>query len=159
MSQTATNSTLRNLRFTQEVADRLAEAHRRHLKGLRDGRRAILVNCDLSQLDLSEQDFSKAEFIGCIFNGCKLHRAVFKHANLFGADFTGANLSGGMFDHTDLRGSIFEHADLTNAVFTNADMRDGVIQGREGETSGSRFTNARMDCTRSEEHTSELQSQ
>ena len=147
MSQVVNNSTLRNLRFTQDALDRVADSHRRNLKGQRDGRRAILVNCNLSKLDLSEVELSKAELIGCNFDRCKVHRAVFRGANLFGASFVGANSSGAGFENADLRGAIFEDADLTSATFTGADMRDGVIQGREAEASGSRFTNARLDCT------------
>src|SRR6201999_3858349 len=112
MSQVVSNSTLRNLRFTQDALDRVADSHRRHLKGQRDGRRAILVNCNLSKLDLSEFELSKAELIGSSFDRCKVHRATFRSANLFGSSFVGANLSGAVFENADLRGAIFEDADL-----------------------------------------------
>lgn len=115
-------------RIKQRQLAKLLAAHARFRAAERNGRRAVLLRCDLSNLDLGGIDLSGADLIECDLSGsdlsnAKLSRATlvgccFAESNLNGADLSGANLSGADFADTDLRG-----ADLSEAVFFGAKLR------------------------------------
>src|SRR2546427_2804481 len=74
-------------------------------------------------------------------------------ANLAGAELTGVNLQGANLHKVNLRGADLSMANLQDACLVQADLRDANLLGTE-----LRGANL-MGAKRSEEHTSELQSQ
>jgi len=117
-------------RLTPAKLKPVIEAHARYRAGRADGRRAVLLRCDLSGLDLSGVDFSGGDLIECGFEGSNLTGARFENATLTGsrfadsllntASFTGAELSRSDFHMADLRGADFAAATLTEARLESA---------------------------------------
>ncbi|MPZ12472.1 MAG: hypothetical protein GEU89_20005 [Kiloniellaceae bacterium] len=106
----------------------LLEAHARFQAGRSDGRRAVLLRCDLSGLDLRGIDLSGADLVDCDFGG----------SNLTGARFEGATLTGGRFADSLLNATRFAGADLSRADFHMADLRGADL-------SEAKLTEARLD--------------
>lgn len=117
-------------RLSRAQLDPLLEAHARFRAGRIDGRRAVLLRCDLSGLNLQGIDLSGADLIDCDLGGSNLTGARLEGANLTGcrfADsllnatrFAGANLSRAHFHMADLRGADLSEATLTEARFETA---------------------------------------
>jgi uncharacterized protein YjbI with pentapeptide repeats len=124
---------LSGYRVTPELLRRLHVLHRRYIRGMRDGRRAVLKDCNLSDLVITAHDFSDSEFIACNFKGAVLVDTHFERANLFGCSFTQADLTRANFSRADLRGAKFDEAILTHTVFKEADLRRGEVIGTEGK--------------------------
>ena len=100
-------------KLTRAQLDPLLEAHARYQAGRIDGRRAVLLRCDLSGLDLRGVDLSGADLVDCDFEG----------ANLTGARFEGATLTGSRFADSLLNATRFGGADLSRTDFHMADLR------------------------------------
>ncbi|WP_340117547.1 pentapeptide repeat-containing protein [Pelagibius sp. 7325] len=115
-------------RLTEMQLRPLLDAHARFQAGRADGRRAVLLRCDLSGLDLRGVDLSGADLVECDFAG----------SNLTGARLDGATLSGCRFADSLLNGTRFSGADLTRADFHMADLR------------GADFSEAKLTDTRLE---------
>jgi uncharacterized protein YjbI with pentapeptide repeats len=125
-------------RMTRAQLDPLLEAHARYRAGRSDGRRAVLLRCDLSGLNLQGIDLSGADLVDCDFEGSNLTGARFEGATLMGcrfadsllnaARFTGANLSRADFQMADLRG-----ADLSEATLAEARL-DTALLGTSPES-------------------------
>src|SRR3546814_5566568 len=69
-------------RVTRAELDPMLAAHARFLAGRIDGRRAVLLRCDLRGLDLRGIDLSGADLVGCDFEGSNLTGACFEGATL-----------------------------------------------------------------------------
>jgi uncharacterized protein YjbI with pentapeptide repeats len=100
-------------RLSRGQLDALLAAHARYRAGRIDGRRAVLLRCDLSGLDLKGVDLSGADLVDCDFEG----------SNLTGACFEGATLTGSRFADSLLNATRFTGADLSRADFHMADLR------------------------------------
>jgi len=100
-------------RLTRNQLEPLLEAHARFRAGRADGRRAVLLRCDLSGQDLRGIDLSGADLVDCDFCG----------SNLTGARFDGATLTGSCFSDSLLNATRFTGADLSRADFHMADLR------------------------------------
>ena len=106
----------------------LLNVHARFRAGRIDGRRAVLLRCDLSGLDLQGIDLSGADLVDCDFEG----------SNLTGARFEGATLTGCRFADSLLNAACFAGADLSRADFHMADLRGADL-------SEAKLTEARLD--------------
>ena len=95
-------------RLNRDQLEPLLAAHARYRAGRSDGRRVVLLRCDLSGLDLSG-----ADLVDCDFEG----------ANLTGARFEGATLTGCRFADSLLNATRFAGADLSRTDFYMADLR------------------------------------
>ncbi|MGF1628757.1 MAG: pentapeptide repeat-containing protein [Kiloniellaceae bacterium] len=115
-------------RITQARLDPLLEAHARYQAGRSDGRRAVLLRCDLSGLDLRGIDLGGADLVDCDFAG----------SNLTGAHFEGATLTGCRFSDSLLNAVRFAGADLSRADFHMADLRGADL-------SDANLVEARLD--------------
>ena len=100
-------------RISRAQLEPVLDAHARFLAGRVDGRRAVLLRCDLSGLDLQGVDLSGADLVDCDFEG----------SNLTGAHFEGATLTGCRFADSLLNATRFAGADLSRADFHMADLR------------------------------------
>ncbi len=125
-------------KLTLDKLKPILEAHARYRAGRADGRRAVLLRCDLSGLDLSGVDLSGADLVECGFEGSNLTGARLERATLTGSRFsdsllgaarlTGAELSRSDFHMADLRG-----ADLSEAVLQEARL-DTALLGASPES-------------------------
>lgn len=113
----------------QSTARVLLEAHARFRAGRSEGRRAVLLRCDLGGLDLSRIDLSGADLVECGFDGSNLTGARFVDATLTGSRFCDCLLSGARFAGTDLCRSDFHMADLRGADFSGANLLDARLTG------------------------------
>src|SRR3546814_13038565 len=68
----------------------LLDAHTRFQAGRADGRRAVLLRCDLRGLDLRGIDLSGADLVHCDFEGSNLTRPRFEGSTLTGFRFATA---------------------------------------------------------------------
>jgi uncharacterized protein YjbI with pentapeptide repeats len=100
-------------RISRAQLEPVLDAHARFRAGRVDGRRAVLLRCDLSGLDLQGVDLSGADLVDCDFEG----------SNLTGAHFEGATLTGCRFADSLLNATRFAGADLSRADFHMADLR------------------------------------
>jgi uncharacterized protein YjbI with pentapeptide repeats len=100
-------------RISRAQFEPVLDAHARFRAGRVDGRRAVLLRCDLSGLDLQGVDLSGADLVDCDFEG----------SNLTGAHFEGATLTGCRFADSLLNATRFAGADLSRADFHMADLR------------------------------------
>ncbi|GAB4369098.1 MAG: hypothetical protein Kow00114_28720 [Kiloniellaceae bacterium] len=115
-------------RLTEPQLRPLLEAHARFRAGRPDGRRAVLLRCDLSGLDLRGVDLSGADLVECDFEG----------SNLTGARLEGATLTGCRFADSLLNAARFSGADLTRADFHMADLRGADL-------GAAKLTEARLE--------------
>jgi uncharacterized protein YjbI with pentapeptide repeats len=115
-------------RLSRTQLEPLLEAHARFRAGRSDGRRAVLLRCDLSGLNLQGVDLSGADLVECDFEG----------SNLTGARFEGATLSGCRFADSLLNAARFAGADLSRADFHMADLRGADL-------SEAKLLEARLD--------------
>lgn len=106
-------------RLSQAQLEPLLNAHARYQAGRSDGRRAVLLRCDLSGMDLRGIDLSGADLVDCDFEG----------ANLTGAHFEGATLTGCRFADSLLNAARFRDADLSRTDFHMADLRGADLSG------------------------------
>ncbi len=126
-------------RLTLETLQPILEAHARYRAGRADGRRAVLLRCDLSGLDLCGIDLSGADLVECDFEGCNLTGACFEDATLTGsrfvdsllnaARFAGADLTRADFHMGDLRGSDLSEANLVEARLETAALGNSPETG------------------------------
>lgn len=105
-------------RLSRAELEPVLEAHARYLAGRSDGRRAVLLRCDLSGLDLRGVDLSGADLVDCDLEG----------ANLTGARFEAATLTGSRFADSLLNAARFAGADLSRADFRMADLRGADLR-------------------------------
>ncbi|MEO3430989.1 pentapeptide repeat-containing protein [Pelagibius sp. CAU 1746] len=126
-------------RLTLEKLQPVLEAHARYRAGRADGRRTVLLRCNLRGLDLCGIDLSGADLVECDFQGCNLTGARFEDATLTGssfvdsllnaARFTGADLSRADFHMADLRGSDLSEANLSEARLETAALGSSPESG------------------------------
>lgn len=119
-------------RLTRAQLEPLLEAHARYQAGRSDGRRAVLLRCNLSGLDLRGVDLSGADLVDCDFEG----------SNLTGAQFEGATLTGCRFADSLLNAARFRGADLSRTDFHMADLRGADLS--EAKLIESRLETALM---------------
>ena len=109
-------------RLTAEKLRPILEAHARYRAGRADGRRAVLLRCDLGGLDLCGVDLSGADLVDCDFEGSNLTGAYFEEATLTGCRFADSLLNAARFAGADLSRADFHMADLRGADFTDANL-------------------------------------
>jgi len=119
-------------RMTRAKLQPLLEAHARYRAGRANGRRAVLLRCDLRGFDLRDVDLSGGDLVECDFEGSNLTGARFEGTTLIGCrfadsllnstDFSGADLSRSDFHMADLRG-----ADLSEATLTDAHLETALL--------------------------------
>src|SRR3546814_11174240 len=80
-------------RISRAQLEPLLDAHARFQAGRADGRRAVLLRCDLRGLDLRGIDLSGADLVDCDFEGSNLTGARFEGATLTGCRFADALLN------------------------------------------------------------------
>ena len=90
----------------QEFVETLRR-HDRFTRGLTGGKRARLVNQDLSGLRLPDLNLREGALTGVDFSGCMLEGADLSNADLFGAVFDDSDSSGVKFAGADLKGARF----------------------------------------------------
>jgi uncharacterized protein YjbI with pentapeptide repeats len=109
-------------RLSRAKLQPILEAHARYRAGRPDGRRAVLLRCDLSGLDLCGIDLSGADLVDCDFGGSNLTGARFEKATLSGSRFADSLLTAARFAGAELSRSDFHMADLRGADFTAANL-------------------------------------
>lgn len=119
---------LMGTRLTLERLQPILEAHARYRAGRADGRRAVLLRCDLSGLELCGIDLSGADLVECDFEGANLTGAHFEEATLSGCRFTDSLLNGARFAGADLTRADFHMADLRGADFTDAKLTEARLE-------------------------------
>jgi uncharacterized protein YjbI with pentapeptide repeats len=107
-------------RLTAEKLRPILQGHARCLAGRPDGRRAVLLRCELSGLDLRGVNLSGADIVECRFLGCNLTGAHFEDATLTGCSFADSLLNAACFSGAELSRSQFHMADLRGADFSGA---------------------------------------
>lgn len=115
-------------RLTPAKLKPILEAHARYRAGRADGRRAVLLRCDLSGLDLSGVDLSGADLVECDFESSNLTAARFENAILTGSRFADSLLSAAHFAGAELSRSNFHMADLRGADFADATLADARLE-------------------------------
>lgn len=106
----------------------ILEAHARYRAGRPDGRRAVLLHCELNGLDLRAVDLGGADIVECSFLGCNLSRANFEEATLTGCSFADSLLNAARFAGAELSRSQFHMADLRGADFSDADLTEAQLE-------------------------------
>lgn len=113
--------------MTQEELNLVLESHRKWLRGEEGGRRAILLNTNLSGLSLHGADLTKADL-----RGANLFKTDLQFVNLEEADLSKANLSEaelfyGRLSNACLNKANLQNADLTYAFLFNADLSEADL--------------------------------
>ncbi|GAB4229674.1 MAG: hypothetical protein Tsb0032_36290 [Kiloniellaceae bacterium] len=119
---------LMGTRLTVATLQPILEAHARYRAGRADGRRAVLLRCDLSGLDLCGADFSGADLVECDFEGANLTGARFEEATLTGCRFSDSLLNAARFTGADLTRADFHMADLRGADLAGARLRESRLE-------------------------------
>ena len=114
-------------RLTTEKLQPVLAAHARYLARRPEGRRAVLLRCDLSGLDLSSADFRGADLVECNFEGCNLTGARFEEATLTGCRFADSLLGAACLAKAELARSDFHMADLRGADLSGANLLDARL--------------------------------
>lgn len=109
-------------KLTPAKLEPVLAAHARFRAGRLDGRRAVLLRCDLDGLDLGAVDLSGADLVECNFAGCNLSGARFEGATLTGCCFADSLLASACFSGAELSHSDFHMADLRGADFSSATL-------------------------------------
>ena len=115
------------------------------------GKRAYLINTDLSGANLSGADLSGANLSGADLRGANLRNAYLcgadlRDAYLCGADLNGANLSGANLRGAYLRGANLSYADLSGADLSGAKINYPIVCPEEGSFIGFKKANM-LDTT------------
>ncbi|MGD1876987.1 MAG: pentapeptide repeat-containing protein [Kiloniellaceae bacterium] len=134
LSQTGTRDrppqkVLIGTRITAAQLRALLDAHTRFQAGRADGRRAVLLRCDLSGLDMRGVDLSGADLVECDLEGANLTGALLEGATLTGSCFTDSLLNAARFTGADLTRTDFHMADLRGTDFSQARLTDAHLEG------------------------------
>jgi uncharacterized protein YjbI with pentapeptide repeats len=116
-------------RLSRAQLEPLLEAHARYQAGRSDGRRAVLLRCDLSGLDLKGIDLSGADLVDCDFEGANLTGARFEGTTLTGCRFADSLLNATRFGGADLSRTDFHMADLRGADLSDAKLLEARLEG------------------------------
>ena len=119
---------LMDSRVTENQLQLILDSHARHRAGRPDGRRAVLLRCDLRGLDLKGVDFSGADLVDCNFDGCNMTGALLEGATLTGSRFTDCLLNAARFNHADLTRTDFAMADLRGADLSAAKLTEAHLE-------------------------------
>lgn len=112
-------------RLSGEELERILHAHSAFVSRVPGGRRALLKECNLSNVDLARRVLSDADLSGAILTGANLAFAEFVDASLYCCDMRGANGSYANFSHADMRGAVLTGCNLAHAKLNFADCRPG----------------------------------
>lgn len=119
---------LMGARLTPETLQPILEGHARYRAGRADGRRAVLLRCDLSGLDLCGVDLSGGDLVECDFEGCNLTGACFEEATLTGSRFVDSLLNAARFAGADLARADFHMADLRGSDLSEANLVEARLE-------------------------------
>lgn len=116
----------------QFFCDSIKEKIRLHelwIRNKKGGKKAVLLNEDLSNLEL----FEGAILSRAIFQDCDLTEANFNRATLFETSFINCELRNAGFASAYLRSADFYASNITDAWFINSDLQLANFNGAKGE--------------------------
>jgi uncharacterized protein YjbI with pentapeptide repeats len=117
-------------RFSQDLLNRVLDAHERFIRRETGGKRAVIPYLQAPGLDFSKRLLSDVEFRGANLQRARLISADLQRASLYCADLRGADLRHADLSRADIRGSSLRQATLTGAILNDADLREGrLVQG------------------------------